>query len=86
MEHIGELEKHLWTGADTLRANSNFASNEYFLPVMGLIFLRHATSRFVKVKEEIELALPKRGGRVRGLTKEDFFPKGCNIPPPASTV
>ena len=33
--------------ADTLRANSNYASNEYFLPVMGLIFLRHAYSRFL---------------------------------------
>jgi len=28
--------------ADTLRANSNYASNEYFLPVMGMVFLRHA--------------------------------------------
>jgi hypothetical protein len=35
LERIGEIEKRLWTGADTLRANSNFASNEYFLPVMG---------------------------------------------------
>ena len=42
MEHIGEIEKRLWSSADNLRANSNFASNEYFLPVMGLIFLRHA--------------------------------------------
>ena len=76
MEHIGELEKRLWSSADNLRANSNFASNEYFLPVMGLIFLRHAHSRFLKVKEEIEVTLPKRGGKVRALTKEDFSQKG----------
>ena len=62
MESIGEIEKRLWTGADTLRANSNFASNEYFLPVMGLIFLRHAYSRFLMVNEEVEKTLPKRGG------------------------
>ena len=77
MEHIGELEKRLWSSADNLRANSNFASNEYFLPVMGLIFLRHAYSRFLKIKDDIELTLPKRGGRVRPLTKEDFSQKGA---------
>ncbi len=76
MEHIGELEKRLWSSADNLRANSPFASNEYFLPVMGLIFLRHAHSRFLRIKEEIEVTLPKRGGNVRGLTKEDFSQKG----------
>ena len=76
MEHIGEIEKRLWSSADNLRANSNFASNEYFLPVMGLIFLRHAYSRFLKVKEKIELTLPKRGGIVRPLTKEDFSQTG----------
>ena len=76
MEHIGDIERRLWSSADNLRANSNFASNEYFLPVMGLIFLRHAYSRFLKVKEEIELTLPMRGGKVREPTKEDFSQKG----------
>ena len=41
---IETLEKRLWTAADQLRANSDFASNEYFLPVMGLIFLRMRTA------------------------------------------
>ncbi len=75
MEHFEAIEKRLWTSADTLRANSNFASNEYFLPVMGLIFLRHAYSRFLKVKDEIESTLPKRKGKTRPLTKEDFSQK-----------
>lgn len=77
MEGIGTIEKRLWAGADTLRANSNFASNEYFLPVMGLIFLRHAYSRFLRVKGEIEQTLPSRGGKRRELTKEDFSRKGA---------
>ena len=77
LEQIGEIEKRLWAGADTLRANSNFASNEYFLPVMGLIFLRHAYSRFLRVKNEIEADLPTRGGKKRALTKEDFSRKGA---------
>ncbi len=76
MEHVGEIEKRLWSVADHLRANSNFASNEYFLPVMGLIFLRHAYSRFLRVKEEIVATLPSRGGKTRELTKEDFSQRG----------
>jgi type I restriction enzyme M protein len=72
LENIEAIEKRLWNAADTLRANSNYASNEYFMPVMGLIFLRHAYSRFLAVKGDIEGKLPKRGGKTRELTKEDF--------------
>lgn len=72
LEHIEAIEKRLWNAADTLRANSNYASNEYFLPVMGLVFLRHAYSRYLLVKVKIEPALPSRGGKTRPLTKEDF--------------
>jgi type I restriction enzyme M protein len=72
LEHIEAIEKRLWGAADTLRANSNYASNEYFLPVMGLVFLRHAYSRFLAVKDKIEANLPTRGGKKRALAKEDF--------------
>ncbi len=72
LEHIEAIEKRLWSTADTLRANSNYASNEYFLPVMGLVFLRHAYSRYLTVKARIEPMLPSRGGKIRALTKEDF--------------
>ena len=33
LENINAIEKRLWNAADTLRSNSNYASNEYFLPV-----------------------------------------------------
>ena len=72
LEHIEAIEKRLWSAADTLRANSNYASNEYFLPVMGLVFLRHAYSRFLAVKEKIKANRPTRGGKTRALSKEDF--------------
>jgi len=58
--------------ADKLRAGSNYASNEYFLPVMGLVFLRHAYSRYLAVKDKVEAALPSRGGKKIAPTKEDF--------------
>ncbi|MFO7648578.1 type I restriction-modification system subunit M N-terminal domain-containing protein, partial [Halomonas campaniensis] len=72
LEHIQALEKRLWSAADNLRANSNYASNEYFLPVMGLVFLRHAYSRYLAVKDDIQASLPSRGGKTREITKEDF--------------
>ncbi|MDF2797371.1 MAG: methyltransferase [Devosia sp.] len=75
--NIEAVEKRLWTAADQLRANSDFASNEYFLPVMGLIFLRHAYSRYLMVKPEIEAGLPSRGGMIRPLKKEDFTSRGA---------
>lgn len=77
LEHIEAIEKRLWSAADTLRANSNYASNEYFMPVMGLIFLRHAYSRYLAVKDDIEANLPTRGGKTRALTKEDFSQKSA---------
>jgi type I restriction enzyme M protein len=64
LEQIEAIEKRLWKAADTLRANSNYASNEYFLPIMGLVFLRHAYSRFLAVKDSIE-----SGSRLSPLAK-----------------
>lgn len=77
LENIEAIERRLWKAADTLRSNSELASNEYFLPVMGLIFLRHAHSRFLAVKDQIIESLPSRGGKTRELTKEDFSQKGA---------
>lgn len=77
LQTIEAIEKKLWSAADLLRANSGLASNEYFMPVMGLIFLRHAYSRYLAVKDSIVAGLPSRGGKVRAVTKEDFSQKGA---------
>ena len=78
LEHIDAIERRLWSAADTLRANSEHASNEYFLPVMGLVFLRHAYSRYyLAVKDGIVAGLPTRGGRMRAVTREDFSQKNA---------
>ena len=42
------------------------------MPVMGLIFLRHAYNRYLQVKAELEPKLPKRNNVPRPLTKDDF--------------
>ncbi|MBC8344646.1 MAG: N-6 DNA methylase, partial [Candidatus Marinimicrobia bacterium] len=77
LENIEAIEKRLWSAADTLRANSNYASNEYFMPVMGLVFLRHAFSRYLAVKDDIIATLPTRGGKTPELTKKDFSKKSA---------
>jgi hypothetical protein len=46
MTNIQQLENELWEAADQLRANSKLTAAEYAMPVLGLIFLRHADNRF----------------------------------------
>lgn len=72
MDTLEQLEKRLWGAADLLRANSNLNSSEYMMPVLGIIFLRHAYSRYLAVKARIEPALPTRGGARLPLTKDHF--------------
>lgn len=60
LANINRLEKDLWEAADNLRANSKLTSTEYCMPVLGVIFLRHAANRFDVVTEEIEASGQKR--------------------------
>lgn len=72
-EQLKELETRLWQAADDLRANSKLTASEYSFPVLGLIFLRHAYSRFTKAKVEIEKDLPTHPQRgKRPVNKDDF--------------
>ena len=52
------LEKELWEAADQLRANSKLTAAEYSMPVLGLIFLRHADNRFKDYLPEITADIP----------------------------
>lgn len=72
-KQLRKLENELWRAADQLRANSKLTASEYSMPVLGLIFLRHAYNRFLKVKDSIEATLPVHPQRGRrALTKKDF--------------
>jgi type I restriction enzyme M protein len=48
------LEKQLWDAADQFRANSGLKAGEYATPILGLIFLRFADSRFIARRKELE--------------------------------
>lgn len=51
---IKKLENDLWEAADQLRANSKLTATEYCMPVLGIIFLRHAANRFNAATLQIE--------------------------------
>ena len=72
MINIRKLESELWESADLLRAGSKLTSNQYCMPVLGLIFLRYAYSRFKLVEAEILKGRPVRNGRVLPVEESDF--------------
>ena len=81
---IEQFEADLWKVADNLRANSNLASNEYFMPILGLIFLRHATNRYYAAMSGIEE--DKAAGKMpnRPLVEADFTRRrALKLPEPA---
>ncbi|MGB7323604.1 MAG: N-6 DNA methylase [Rubripirellula sp.] len=67
LANIKRLEADLWETADNLRANSKLTSTEYCMPVLGIIFLRHAANRFDTATEEI-----KASGLKRSPVKADY--------------
>jgi len=77
MINIRKLEAELWESADLLRAGSKLTSNQYCMPVLGLIFLRYAYSRFKMVEAEILKNRPSRGGRVMPVEASDFAAKSA---------
>lgn len=77
MINIRKLEKELWEAADLLRADSEVTSQEYCMPVLGLIFLRYAYSRFKFVEADILKDRPVRNGRVLPVEADDFKTKSA---------
>jgi len=61
---IEELEKRLWSAADSLRANTGLTAQEYSRPILGLIFLKYAEYRFTQAKNKIaeQTSTRRRGG------------------------
>ncbi|MBI5518599.1 MAG: SAM-dependent DNA methyltransferase, partial [Desulfovibrio sp.] len=69
----GDVEKRLWAAANQLWANTGLKPAEFSGPVLGLIFLRYAESRFA----EAEKRIGKVGsGDRRKVGKEDYQAEG----------
>lgn len=77
MINIRKLETELWEAADLLRADSKVTSQEYCMPVLGLIFLRYAYSRFKFVEADILKDRPMRNGRQLPVESADFKTKSA---------
>lgn len=75
--NIRKLEADLWESADLLRAGSKLTSSQYCMPVLALLFLRYAYSRFKMVEAELLKNRPSRGGRVIPVEPSDFAAKSA---------
>ncbi|MGS3140747.1 N-6 DNA methylase [Aeromonas sanarellii] len=71
--NVQQLENELWDAADQLRANSKLTAAEYSMPVLGLIFLRHADNRFKAYLPEIEADIPPQ---VPAIQREELIKLG----------
>ena len=84
LKGIEKFEADLWKIADNLRANSNLASNEYFMPILGLIFLRQATNRYYAALADIEKERAARNTTERPLIEADFTRRRAMMLPEAA--
>jgi type I restriction enzyme M protein len=73
LENLQQLEASLWEAADHLRANSKLTSSEYCMPVLGVIFLRHATHRYDAARQAIEAEQAAGKMPKRALVQADFL-------------
>ena len=66
------VESRLWAAADQLWANTGLKPSEFSTPVLGLIFLRYADTRFT----ELQLKLTAKGLGADELEPHDYQAEG----------
>ena len=52
-KELKDLKDTLWQSADTLRVDSGLKSSEYSTPILGLIFLRFAESKYKQYEQDV---------------------------------
>ena len=83
-QNISQIEASLWEAADQLRANSKLTSGEYCMPVLGVIFLRHATNRYHAALTSIQADQAAGTMPKRPLSKADFIKRRALMLPEAA--
>lgn len=81
MADIRKIEDELWEAADELRANSKLTSQQYCMPVLGLIFLRYAWGRFKRANAQIDEERSRIEGRKPPKEPQDYTAKGAMFIP-----
>lgn len=61
-DELKDLKARLWQTADQLRSGSGLKSSQYSAPILGLIFLRFADSKYSKYEAEILAEYKKSKG------------------------
>ena len=83
-EQHKQLEADLWSAADNLRANSDLTSNEYSVPVLGLIFLKFADNNYRRYEPEILEEYRKLKGTRREKEMSEIAIEKCRFYLPES--
>ncbi len=82
LTNLTKIEASLWEAADQLRANSKLTSSEYCMPVLGVIFLRHASNRFDAALAAIQADQAAGRSPSRPLKQADFVRRRALMLPP----
>ena len=59
-ENINDIENRLWAAANNLWANTGLSPSQFSTPVLGLIFLRYAESKFKEVDAGLKSGSSRR--------------------------
>lgn len=78
-DELKQLEERLWQAADKLRSDSGLKSTQYSTPLLGLIFLRFASNKYDKFKDEIEAEFVASQSTRNPKTKEEIALSKCGF-------
>lgn len=78
-DELKQLEEKLWQAADKLRSDSGLKSTQYSTPLLGLIFLRFASNKYDKYKDEIEAEFIASQSTRNPKTKEEIALSKCGF-------
>lgn len=78
-EELKKLKDRLWESADALRANSGLKSTEYATPILGLIFLRFAESKYRQYEKAITAEYNKTKGTRVASPLADLAVEKCGF-------
>lgn len=78
-DELKQLEDRLWEAADKLRSDSGLKSTQYSTPLLGLIFLRFASNKYDKFKDEIEAEFLASQNSRNPKTREEIALSKCGF-------
>ena len=78
-DKLKDLNKRLWDTADELRANTGLKASEYSTPILGLIFLKFADSKYEQYEESINKEYQDLKGGRREKPIEEIAIEKCGF-------